>query len=95
MEKAKAYIKSSLASKPASPSAPAKPPAQDDVRVCFVCGGAGFSDQYTVRVKPDTQVTTFHNGSLCSHPIRQLSLQEYILCHWNFTGIHETGTKII
>lgn len=68
MEKAKAYIKSSLnagggggggagavvAGK--SPASPARrdPPAEE--RVCFVCGVAGFSDQYTIRTKPDPQV---------------------------------------
>ncbi|XP_039750533.1 uncharacterized protein LOC120626816 isoform X4 [Pararge aegeria] len=67
MEKAKAYIKSSqnvgggggagtgalVAGK--SPASPARrdPPAEE--RVCFVCGVAGFSDQYTIRVKPDPQ----------------------------------------
>lgn len=61
MEKAKAYIKSSLGGvKPASPSPslekPAAAAAPDDARVCFVCGGGGLGDQYSVRVKPDPQV---------------------------------------
>lgn len=62
MEKAKAYIKSSLATKPDSPTLLRKSstPAQgDDVRVCFVCGGTGFSDHYTIRVKPDAQVNIY------------------------------------
>ncbi|XP_028164923.1 uncharacterized protein LOC114356037 [Ostrinia furnacalis] len=65
MEKAKAYIKSSLgAPKPASPSPSLDKPAAaaaatpDDARVCFVCGGSGLGDQYTVRVKPDPQAST-------------------------------------
>ncbi|KAL0812160.1 hypothetical protein ABMA28_009537 [Loxostege sticticalis] len=63
MEKAKAYIKSSLGGvKPASPSPslekPAAAAAPDDARVCFVCGGGGLGDQYSVRVKPDPQAST-------------------------------------
>ncbi|XP_045762274.1 uncharacterized protein LOC123865342 isoform X3 [Maniola jurtina] len=68
MEKAKAYIKSSLiaggggggagagaVAAGKSPASPARrdPPAEE--RVCFVCGVAGFSDQYSIRVKPDPQ----------------------------------------
>lgn len=57
MEKAKAYIKSSLGPKPASPSgARERPATADELRVCFVCGVAGFSEQYTIRIKPDQQV---------------------------------------
>ncbi|KAF9812260.1 hypothetical protein SFRURICE_012812, partial [Spodoptera frugiperda] len=70
MEKAKAYIKSSLASKPASPCASrdkAAPAQQEDTRVCFVCGGAGFSEYYTVRVKPDTQCTEPYFPFLGAH----------------------------
>lgn len=59
MEKAKAYIKSSLNATAGNTAAgvadpPADPPAEE--RVCFVCGGAGFGDQFSVRVKPDGQV---------------------------------------
>ncbi|CAK1543339.1 unnamed protein product [Leptosia nina] len=93
MEKAKAYIKSSLntsggpnpsppatngtanngnttpgpGKSPVSPapasapaSAPATPAAREptnDERVCFVCGGTGFSDYFSIRVKPDPQTT--------------------------------------
>ncbi|CAF4873161.1 unnamed protein product [Pieris macdunnoughi] len=85
MEKAKAYIKSSLNTSggpnlsppttngngnttpgagkspvspaPAASAMPAAPAARDapDERVCFVCGGNGFSDYFTIRVKPDPQ----------------------------------------
>nr|XP_026494460.1 uncharacterized protein LOC113399529 isoform X2 [Vanessa tameamea] len=63
MEKAKAYIKSSLnagagAGAGAAVKSPASPATRDqpaEERVCFVCGGAGFSDQYTIRAKPDPQ----------------------------------------
>ncbi|XP_038218592.1 translation initiation factor IF-2-like [Zerene cesonia] len=41
---------------PAAAAAPPAPPAPDE-RVCFVCGGAGFSDYFTIRVKPDPQST--------------------------------------
>ncbi|CAH2097970.1 unnamed protein product [Euphydryas editha] len=62
MEKAKAYIKSSLnAGSGGAPTAAAKSPASPareqpaEDRVCFVCGGTSFSDQYTIRSKPDPQ----------------------------------------
>ncbi|CAH2057483.1 unnamed protein product, partial [Iphiclides podalirius] len=63
MEKAKAYIKSSLgASKPSSPAADCEP------RVCFVCGGAGLGDCYTVRVKPEPQSSEPYFPFLGAHP---------------------------
>ncbi|XP_073962955.1 uncharacterized protein [Choristoneura fumiferana] len=68
MEKAKAYIKSSLsASRPSSPREKTTPAPADDVRVCFVCGGAGFSDQFTVRVKADPQSTEPYFPFLGAH----------------------------
>ncbi|CAG4951888.1 unnamed protein product [Parnassius apollo] len=66
MEKAKAYIKSSLgASKPASP---ARDAAEAEPRVCFVCGGAGLGDCYTVRVKPGPQSSEPYFPFLGAHP---------------------------
>lgn len=66
MEKAKAYIKSELGvAKLPSPPSDKPPPASvqnntasadNEERVCFVCGVVGFGDQYRVRVKPDAQV---------------------------------------
>ncbi|CAG9134082.1 unnamed protein product [Plutella xylostella] len=60
MEKAKAYIKNR------SPPSD-KPPPPDD-RVCFVCGGAGFADQYRIRVKPDPQSSEPYFPFLGAHP---------------------------
>ncbi|KAL4717837.1 hypothetical protein ACJJTC_000986, partial [Scirpophaga incertulas] len=73
MEKAKAYIKNSLGTPtPASPSlekaAPATAPAApDEMRVCFVCGGAGIGDQYSIRIKPDSQITEPYFPFLGAH----------------------------
>lgn len=84
MEKAKAYIKSSLgASKPASPSLEKPCAPTDDARVCFVCGGAGFSDSYSVRVKPDAQVC-ITSASKPSLPTLELLWMQCVctLCVW-------------
>nr|XP_032524232.1 uncharacterized protein LOC116775440 [Danaus plexippus plexippus] len=67
IDEPKAYIKSSLSGGGAAASpAPRDPPAEE--RVCFVCGGAGFGDQYTIRVKPDPQQASEpYFPFLCGH----------------------------
>lgn len=72
MEKAKAYIKNELSvGKQSSPPSDKPPPAtaaaavtnsataDDEPRVCYVCGVVGFNEQYRIRVKPDAQVSFF------------------------------------
>ncbi|KPJ20565.1 hypothetical protein RR46_00198 [Papilio xuthus] len=67
MEKAKAYIKSSLGGK-ASPARETDATADAEPRVCFVCGGAGLGDCYAVRVKPDPQSSEPYFPFLGAHP---------------------------
>ncbi|XP_013144756.1 PREDICTED: uncharacterized protein LOC106108203 [Papilio polytes] len=67
MEKAKAYIKSSLGGK-ASPAREPDAAADAEPRVCFVCGGAGLGDCYAVRVKPDPQSSEPYFPFLGAHP---------------------------
>ncbi|KPJ17482.1 hypothetical protein RR48_03645 [Papilio machaon] len=67
MEKAKAYIKSSLGGK-ASPARETDAATDGEPRVCFVCGGAGLGDCYAVRVKPDPQSSEPYFPFLGAHP---------------------------
>lgn len=93
MEKAKAYIKKELQTTNSKVSLNTSSKAGDENMICYVCGAAGASDSYQLRIKPNNEKPTesyfqfleSHEPPSGCNPIQsnQLTVKVCNLCYNN------------